>query len=128
MVAVWGGPNVQYWIEGVLQQPVAGVPSAQPTLPGFDNFAISRFSPLTWAVPAAQGFNAKDPQARQVLAEAASLQMEILRKTGNAYVDALRTELGAMGVGNGDVEGYVATLVRGGEKEFKSFFMTFVGR
>ncbi|KAF2086209.1 Exportin-T [Saccharata proteae CBS 121410] len=115
MTSIWGGPDVI---------PAGGPPA--PTLPGFDTFAMTRFSPLSWSVPASQGFNAKDPQARQVLSELAGLQLEIYKKTGVIYLERLREELRSMGAGDQGAEEYVASLVGKGEKGFKQFFQQFV--
>lgn len=142
MTAVWGGPD---------KIPEAGNPAAATTdptspistaspLPGFDTFAVSRFSPLAWSIPASSGFSAKDPQARQVLLEVAGLQVEIYKKVGVGYLDRLREELGGMGVGAQEAEVYVTQLASAPSnpaakgqkgdpmKGWRNFFVGFVGR
>ena len=118
MVSVWGGPDVS---------PSDASARPQPALPGFDSFAVSRFSPLSWAIPASPGFRVRDPAARNVIYEIATMQQEILRKTGNAYVEALRMELRGMGAAEGDIDAYVSKL-GGDPKQFKEFLVTFLGR
>ena len=118
MTAVWGGPDIPL---------NSGNPPA-PTLPGFDHFAMTRFSPLSWSVPASQGFNSKDPQARLVLGELGGMQIEILKKTGDVYLQNLRQELSNMGVDQQGLDEYLGALTTKGEKGFKQFFQQFVGR
>ncbi|KAL1647803.1 pre-tRNA nuclear export protein [Diplodia intermedia] len=118
MTAVWGGPDIT----------LGSGNTPNPTLPGFDQFAISRFSPLSWSVPATQGFNSKDPQARQVLGELGAMQIEILKKTGDVYVQSLRQELSNMGIDQQGLEEYLGALTTKGEKGFKQFFQQFVAR
>lgn len=57
----------------------------------------------------------------------ASLQQEILRKTGNMYVEALGQELRGMGVGDQDVAIYVDKM-QGDAKGFREFLVKFLGR
>lgn len=118
MTAVWGGPDI----------PLNSGNASAPTLPGFDHFAMTRFSPLSWSVPATQGFNTKDPQARQVLGELGGLQIEILKKTGDVYLQNLRQELSNMGIDQQGLDEYLGALTAKGEKGFKQFFQQFVAR
>lgn len=118
MTAVWGGPDI----------PLNSGNASVPTLPGFDHFAMTRFSPLSWSVPATQGFNTKDPQARQVLGELGGLQIEILKKTGDVYLQNLRQELSNMGIDQQGLDEYLGALTTKGEKGFKQFFQQFVAR
>ncbi|KAK4987573.1 pre-tRNA nuclear export protein [Elasticomyces elasticus] len=113
MTVVWGGPDVK------------GAEQPQPTIPGFTMFLIERFSPLTWAMLSAPGFEPKDAQARNVLGEAATLQWTILKKTGMQYQDHLRAELAGMGLQGGVLEEYL-TRLGGNMREFKKFFTAFV--
>lgn len=99
-----------------------------PPIPGFSEFAVSRFSPLAWSIPATPGFDAKDAQGRLALAEVAALQLELRRRCGAAYTDRLRGELAGMGVDAARVAEYVAVLEGGSEKAFRQFFVGFVGR
>ncbi|KAL4866170.1 hypothetical protein BDV12DRAFT_199490 [Aspergillus spectabilis] len=92
MGSSWGGPDIG-------------------ALPGFGQFMITRFSPLCWALPATPTFNSKDAYAKQVLAEAGSLQRTIYSKMGMEYIEYLRDrELPGMGMGGDLVEEYVGTL------------------
>jgi exportin-T len=116
MTAVWGGPDVAVPSVSGQQAPAqlnGAVPSPQPFFPGFDTFAITRFSPLSWAIPSSTNFKAKDPQSRSLVTEIAALQETILHKTGGLYIDTLRTQLAGMGAGAPDIERYVAALVDG---------------
>jgi exportin-T len=127
MIATWGGPDV---VPVPIPNPPPNSPTdlpASPSIPGFDTFIISRFSPLSWAIPSSPGFKAKDPNARQLIYEIASMQQEILKKTGQTYVLALSQELQSMGVGELDVAAY-ATKLRGDTKGFREFLTTFLTR
>lgn len=124
MVSVWGGPDVP--LPGNVANGTPP-PSSQPVLPGFDAFIITRFSPLSWAIPATPGFKVQDPVSRQLVTDIAQLQQEILRKTGSQYLAALEAELRGMGAGDGDVSVYVEKL-RGDGKGFKDFLVGFLGR
>lgn len=104
---------------------------ATSQIPGFENYVMERFSPLVWSVPASQGFNSKDAQAKQVLYETANLQSEIVKKVGEPYVERLKTELTGMGVGEDMANRYLGTLAGAfegvkKEKEWRSFFAQFV--
>jgi exportin-T len=84
---------------------------------------ISRFSPLCWALPTTPSFNSKDALAKQVLAEAGSLQRTIYLKTGMEYVEYLRTrELPGMGMGGDLIEEFLTALSRLDMKGFRQFF------
>ena len=130
MISVWSGPDK-----------VGPKANAEPTspnvtqapLPGFDNYVLERFSPLAWSIPTSPGFNSKDAQAKQVLHEAANLQVEIIKKIGEPYVERLKGDLGGMGVGNDGIEQYLRTLAGAfegpkKEKEWRNFFTQFVDR
>ncbi|KAF2837809.1 Exportin-T [Patellaria atrata CBS 101060] len=124
MTVVWGGLDVPLPTAAnptPLQQP-------SPTLPGFDSFATTRFSPLCWSILTTPGFSPKDPQARQLLLEVAGLQREILKKTGSAYLDRLREELSGIGVQEQGMDEYLGALVNKDDKGFKQFFLQFIGR
>ena len=127
MTATWGGPDI-------MPVPVSDPPPNSPTelgpspvIPGFDSFIVNRFSPLSWAIPSAPGFKVKHPNGRQVVHEIATLQQEILKKTGRAYLIALRYELQSMGMGDQDIDIYM-TKLRGEPKAFKEFLTSFLGR
>lgn len=129
MVTVWGGPDVPLppTVNGAetTSSPV-NIP-AQPVLPGFDQFAISRFSPLSWAIPATPGFKVQDPASRALMQDIAQMQQEILKKTGPAYLIALEQELRTMGADDQTASMYVEKL-RGDQKVFKDFLVSFLGR
>jgi exportin-T len=55
------------------------------------------------------------------------LQQEILRKTGSMYLEALRQELGNMGMLEQDVAVYLEKL-RGDTRGFREFLVGFLGR
>ena len=118
MSSLWGGPDITHPSNGDL--------ASQPVLPGFAHFMITRFSPLCWALPTTASFNPKDAQAKQVLAEAATLQKIIYAKTGPEYIEWLRgTELPSMGMGGGLVDEYVGSLELLDIKNFRQFFQVF---
>ncbi|KAL2014578.1 hypothetical protein VTN00DRAFT_2103 [Thermoascus crustaceus] len=122
MASSWGGPDIA-------PDPSNGVTTAQPALPGFSQFMITRFSPLCWALPTTPTFNPKDAQARQVLAEAGGLQRTIYAKTGAEYAEYLRTrELPGMGMGADLIEEYLNALGRLDMKGFRQFFQSFIQR
>jgi exportin-T len=122
MCSVWGGPDI---VGKTVRLPAA--PMAQPSLPGFDRFMMSRFSPLCWAVPMNRAFSPKDAQARQVLAEAATLQKTIYNKTGQEYLSWLRdNELRNTGMNSDMINEYLRNLVDLDQRAFKTFFQSFV--
>ena len=94
------------------------------TLPGFSGFMMTRFSPLCWILPATPSFNAKDAQARQVLAEAALLQRTIYSKLGPEYVEYLRVnELpGMVGMSPELIQEFLSALEQLDTKTFRQFF------
>ncbi|KAG8526816.1 uncharacterized protein KY384_008245 [Bacidia gigantensis] len=123
MVSTWGGPDI-----------VPQLPTTKPgTLPngegksrleGFDQFMMTRFSPLCWAIPSNSYFDSKDAQGRQVLTEAAALQKAIYSKCGQDYSTYLRNiELSGMGMNNQSIEEYLNALnsmdLRGFQQYFK---------
>ena len=95
----------------------------QPRLPGFDQFIMTTFSPLCWAIPSNPSFDSKDAQGKQVLGEAAVLQKGIYSKTGQAYLAYLRdVELSGMGMDSGTIEEYLGALCNFDIKGFQRFF------
>jgi exportin-T len=127
MTTTWGGPDITALSTS---NPPPNSPTNMaptPTIPGFDSFAITRFSPLSWAIPSTEGFKVGDPNGRAFVQEIALLQQEILKKTGVTYTDALRSELGGMGLGDAEVEVYLQKL-RGDQKGFKDFLVSFLSR
>lgn len=122
MVSSWGGPDV-------ITQPIVsgndglsnGLSSA--ALEGFDRFMMSRFSPLCWAIPSNANFDSKDPQGRQILGEAATLQKVIYAKTGQEYLMWLKNvELSGMGMDPGTIDEYLMALRDKDLKEFQRYF------
>jgi exportin-T len=123
MCSAWGGPDIVGGAAGISN----AVSAPQPTLPGFDTFMMSRYSPLCWAVPMNPAFNSKDAQARQVLSEAAALQKVIYNKTGQQYLSWLRdNELRNMGMSDDVINEYLRNLVELDQKAFKTYFQNFV--
>jgi exportin-T len=113
----WGGPDI------AAANGNGNANGSSAALPGFGNYMISRFSPLCWALPANPSFNSKDAQAKQVLAEAGSLQRTIYSKTGGEYTDYLRNnELPGMGMGGDLIEEFVTALSQSDAKGFRQFF------
>jgi exportin-T len=131
MTSVWGGPDKVG--PGANNTPNSPIASTNATIPGFDSYIIENFSPLVWSVPSSSGFNIKDAQAKQVLQELGTLQAEIVKKTGEPYVQRLRADLSDMGSSPELVEQYLTSLagaLEGGkrEKEWRGFFSNFVGQ
>ncbi len=125
MVSVWGGPDV---VNRTHREPNGVLPDSrpQPTLPGFDDFIMKRFSPLVWAITSSPSFNPKDAQAKQVLGEMAALHKSIYMKLGSVHLGWVREkELGSMGGLGLDgkwVAEYTESLVKMDMKTFKVFF------
>ncbi|MCJ1261975.1 pre-tRNA nuclear export protein [Lobaria immixta] len=125
MVETWGGPDVQSPSTSHGNNITNITP--QPTLPGFDRFMMTRFSPLCWALPTNLDFPSKDAQAKIVLGEAAGLQKAIYLKTGQEYVTWLRNvELRDMGMDAGIMEEYLRALCNFDLKGFRQFFQALV--
>ncbi|RMZ85317.1 hypothetical protein DV738_g61, partial [Chaetothyriales sp. CBS 135597] len=108
MCTTWGGPDT---VQVAGTKPADSPKDIQAALPGFDQFMITRFSPLCWAMPSNPTFNSKDAQARQVLTEAAALQKTIYLKLGDRYLDWMRdNELRSMGMSDAMVNEFLAKL------------------
>lgn len=124
MCGVWGGPDV------VSSAQLNGIaPSPQPAMAGFDQYMITRFSPLCWAGPSNPNFNSKDGQARLVLNEAGSLQKTIYLKLGAQYLTWLRdNELRSMGMSDTMINDYLRKLSTADMKAFRSFFAKFIAQ
>lgn len=122
MVMTWGGPDIP---SPPLSQGNGDINKTrpQPTLPGFDRFMMTRFSPLSWAIPSNSNFNSNDAQGRQVLGEAAGLQKAIYTKTGQEYLSWLReVELRETGMDDGTIEKYIQALCTLDMRGFRQFF------
>lgn len=125
MCTTWGGPDVV----SAVNTPAVDTPNASLALPGFDQFMITRFSSLCWALPTNPSFNSKDAQARQALAEAAGLQKTIYNKTGQQYLTWLQNnELRTMGMNDTMINDYLEKLATMDMKAFKSFFPKFIAQ
>ena len=121
MTAVWGGPDIFSSVnKNVGTKTFDGLSSK---LPDWDVTAMNRFTPLSWALLTSPKFDAKDAQGRQVLLEIASMQLQILRKTGQPYLEALKAQLEGLGVGEGTVEDYLRAMMERDEKGFRTFFV-----
>ena len=120
MVTVWGGPDV---VLPSQQNGTSVHTTSQPALPGFDEFMITRFSPVCWAIPSDPDFNSKDAQGKQALGEAAALPKAIYSKTGQSYLTYLRNvELRNMGMGDENINAYLNALATLDVKGFRQFF------
>jgi exportin-T len=123
MCSVWGGPDI-----AAPTQP-NGPSAPQPAMAGFDQFMMTRFSPLCWALPTNANFNNKDGQARQALNEAGALQKTIYHKLGDQYLTWLRdNELRGMGMADAMMNEYLQKLSTMDMRAFKSFFAKFVAQ
>lgn len=117
MVLEWAGPDIN------LDPSSNDLTNQKAALPGFNQFMYTRFSPLCWALPSTPNFNAKDAQARQVLAEAGGLQRTIYSKTGSEYIEYLRDqELPSIGMGKELIDEYLNALTMLDLKAFRQFF------
>jgi exportin-T len=130
MINIWCGPDKVG--PGANQTPTSPTITQTP-VPGFENYVLERFSPLAWSIPAAPGFNSKDAQAKQVLFEVANLQVEIVKKVGEPYVERLKSDLGGTGVERDGVDLYLQSLAGAlenskKEKEWRNFFAQFIDR
>ena len=84
---------------------------------------MNRFTPLSWTLLTSPKFDVKDAQSRQVLHEIASMQLQILRKTGIPYLDCLKLQLESLGVDQPTVQSYLVAMTERDGKGFKAFFM-----
>lgn len=117
MCAAWGGPDVVKG-DGTLTGQIS-----QPALPGFDRYMIERFSPLVWALPSNTAFDPRDAQAKNVLGEAAGVQLAIYTKIGPGYLSYLeQTELKNLGLNSEGIKQYLEALVTVDSKKFKRYF------
>ena len=140
MVSVWGGPDIAPLQMMAAAQKIGPDKTAQPpnspndnqrpcpVVPGFGEFAIRRFSPLSWAIPSGVGFNpSKDFQARNLVHEIANMQQEMYKKTGQMYLEALAQELGSMGLGQNEIGAYVGK-VSSENRAFREYLCGFLTR
>ncbi len=124
MCGVWGGPDTI-----VTTQPNGATAGSQSAMAGFDQFMMTRFSPLCWAMPSNPSFNSKDGQARLVLNEAGVLQKTIYLKLGQQYLTWLQAnELRSMGMTETMINEYLQKLSASDMKTFKSFFARFIAQ
>lgn len=126
MCSVWGGPDVVAPPKG---QQANGTASNQAALPGFDQFMMTRFSPLCWTLPTSPTFNAKDAQARQTLSEAAALQKTIYQKSGDTYLSYLKdSELRNMGMDEAMIDNYLGKLATLDLRNWKVYWSKLVSQ
>jgi exportin-T len=119
MCIAWGGADIP--------NPASNPQDPAPSLPGFDQFMMTRFSALTWKVMTSSVFDPKNPQANRVLGEIAVLQQAILAKTGRAYLTWLReTELRGLGLPQQTIDDYSNALVTTDGKAFKNYLLRFL--
>ena len=125
MCTTWGGPDTVQSPGQKIEAPTGG----QTAMPGFDQFMITRFSLLCWAMPSNQNFNSKDAQARQVLTEAAALQKTIYLKLGDRYLTWMRdNELRSMGMSDALMNEFLQKLSTSDMKAYKNFFAKFIAQ
>jgi len=118
MASTWGGLGSE-----ASENEIPNTVPQQLKLPGFDDFMMTTFSPLCWAVPSNPNFDPKDAQGKQVLGEAAALQKAIYIKVGQSYLDYLRdVELSAMGMDGTNINEYLGMLCNADTKAFQQFF------
>jgi len=122
MVSTWGGPDRvsedQSQRSGALSNG-----HQQTKLEGFDQFMMTRFSPLCWAIPSNPNFDSKDAQGKQALSEAAVLQKTICMKVGSEYLAWLEnTELSGMGMDRPARDEYLNALISMDVKTFQTYF------
>lgn len=123
MVEAWGGPDVF----SPSRTNNANTAAPSPSLPGFDNFMISRFSPLTWSVMTNPSFHPKEPTTAKVVQEIATLQQAILTKTGAAYITSLQQkELPDIGLQPAVIEEYLRSIATMNGREFKLWLTKFL--
>lgn len=122
MVLTWGGPGSEV-PPSASENGTVPDQSAHAKLPGFDQFMMTTFSPLCWAVPSNPNFDSKDAQGKQVLGEAAALQKAIYTMTGQGYLTYLRdVELSGMGMDTDTINEYLGALCNSDTKAFQQFF------
>ena len=125
MVSTWGGPDVVAQMQSQNNAPANKITNGDASykLEGFDQFMMTRFSPLCWALPSNPDFDAEDAQGKQVLMEAAGLQKAIYTKTGQEYLSYLRdVELSRMGMSSSIIEDYLQNLCNSDVKGFQNYF------
>ena len=124
MTANWGGPDVYSPASAPNSNTAQNdVKPSCHRLQDWDVTAMTRFTPLSWSLLTSPKFDAKDAQARQVLLEIASMQLQILRKTGHPYLEALKAQLMGLGVEEKTTEDYVRAMTERDEKGFRTFFV-----
>lgn len=93
-------------------------------LPGFNRFMIERFSADCWGLLTNPSFNPRDAQARQVMAEIASLQKTIYSKTGEEFLAYLRDMwFPGLALEKSVADEYVTALRTRDLKGFRQFFL-----
>ncbi|KAI9726575.1 MAG: pre-tRNA nuclear export protein [Chrysothrix sp. TS-e1954] len=116
MCDVWGGRSISPDAE-----------ATEPLLPGFDQFMITRFSPLTWSIMTDRQLSPKELQANRTIGELATLQQTVLAKTGSQYARYLReTELSNLGLQQGAINEYIHAMATMDMKTFRNFVQRFL--
>ena len=131
MTASWGGPDVFVPVAESKKNSqnqgdnssTAPDSSKLQTIPDWNITAMNRFTPLSWALLTSSKFNPRDSQARQVLNEIASMQLQILRKAGQPYLEVLKGQLASLGVDQNVIENYLRAMTEKDEKGFRAFFI-----
>lgn len=87
MASLWGGPDVAT----VGENPTTtGAPT--PAFPGFDQFMLDRFHTACWELMQDTNFKPQsDAQAKQILNEIVGLQQVVYTKTGDSFIQHIRT-------------------------------------
>ena len=120
MSAIWGPASGE-------QGPHSSGASGEQPLPGFETLMIERFSLLCWKVPAIQGFNPKDAQAKMVLGEIAALQKTLYAKLGENFVQYLgNVYFPSVNLPQGPAEEYLRALRQMELKAFRSYFQVYI--
>ena len=87
MASQWGGPDVAT----VGENPVTTGPPS-PAIPGFDQFMLDRFHTACWEVIQDGSFKPfNDVQPKQLLTEVVGLQQTIYLKTGDVFIQHVRS-------------------------------------
>ena len=124
MSEMWGGRDV---FNPSPDSDITNSSPPAPTLPGFDQFMIDRFSTLTWSVMTNPSFHPREPTASRIVGEIATLQQTILSKTGLAYVTALQQkQLPDMSLQPLVIEQYLQNITTLDRNRFKQWLAKFL--
>lgn len=124
MCSEWGGPDIVPVAPSSTQPATTNGTTDHSALPGFNRFMIERFSADCWGLLTNPAFNPRDAQARQVIAEIASLQKTIYSKTGGEFLAYLRDIwFPSLALEKSVAEQYVSALETRDWKGFRQFFL-----